>query len=172
MPELIEVVFNLPVDRRFTYAAPPDLEVKAGMRVTAPFGSRRLLGYVVADGVQAPPGLTEIKEVLRRIDEQPLFGPRELSLAQWLSGMYLCSLGEALAAMLPGGRREVEGEELAEEPEAEEEIHLSSRPGSRPWIASSAPGRGCSTCTGSPARARPRSSCAPRGLVLAARHGA
>ena len=126
MPELIEVVFNLPVDRRFTYAAPPDLEVKAGMRVTAPFGSRRLLGYVVADGVQAPPGLAEIKQVLRRIDEQPLFGPRELSLAQWLSGMYLCSLGEAVAAMLPGGRREVVGEELAEEPEAEEEIQLSS----------------------------------------------
>ena len=126
MPELVEVVFNLPVDRRFTYAAPPDLEVKAGMRVTAPFGSRRLLGYVVADGVQAPPGLAEIKQVLRRIDTQPLFGPRELSLAQWLSGMYLCSLGEALAAMLPGGRREVVGEELAEELEAEAEIQLSS----------------------------------------------
>ena len=52
MPELIEVLFNLPVDRRFTYAAPEGLEVKTGMRVTAPFGSRRLLGYVVADGVQ------------------------------------------------------------------------------------------------------------------------
>jgi primosomal protein N' (replication factor Y) len=105
MPELIEVVFNLPVDRRFTYAVPQGLEVKAGMRVTAPFGSRRLLGYVVAEGVQAPAGLSGIKEVLRRIDAQPLFGPLELSLAQWLSGMYLCALGEAVAAMLPGGRR-------------------------------------------------------------------
>ena len=28
--------------------------------------------------------------------------------------MYLCSLGEALAVMLPGGRREVEPEELPE----------------------------------------------------------
>ena len=125
MPELIEVVFNLPVDRRFTYAVPQGLEVKAGMRVTAPFGSRRLLGYVVAEGVQAPAGLSGIKEVLRRIDAQPLFGPLELSLAQWLSGMYLCALGEALAAMLPGGRREVEGEELAEEPEAGADITLS-----------------------------------------------
>jgi primosomal protein N' (replication factor Y) len=125
MPELIEVVFNLPVDRRFTYAAPPGLEVRAGMRVTAPLGSRRLLGYVVADGVRPPAGLAELKEVLRRIDTEPLFGPRELSLAEWLSGMYLCSLGEALAAMLPGGRREVEGEELAEEPEAEAEVLLS-----------------------------------------------
>jgi primosomal protein N' (replication factor Y) len=125
MPELIEVVFNLPVDRRFTYAAPPGLEVRAGMRVTAPLGSRRLLGYVVADGVRPPAGLAELKEVLRRIDTEPLFGPRELSLAEWLSGMYLCSLGEALAAMLPGGRREVEGGELAEEPEAEAEVLLS-----------------------------------------------
>ena len=64
--------------------------------------------------------------MLRRIDAQPLFGPKELSLAQWLSGMYLCALGEALAAMLPGGRREVEGEELAEEPEAGTEITLSA----------------------------------------------
>ncbi len=125
MPELIEVVFNLPVDRRFTYAVPAGLEVKAGMRVSAPFGSRRLLGYVVADGTQAPPGISELKEVLRRIDGAPLFGPRELSLAEWLSGMYLCSLGEALAAMLPGGRREVEGEELAEELEDEGELQLS-----------------------------------------------
>jgi primosomal protein N' (replication factor Y) len=126
MPELIEVVFNLPVDRRFTYAAPVGLEVKAGMRVTAPFGSRRLLGYVVADGVQAPSGLKEIKEVLRRIDPQPLFGSGEIALAEWLSGMYLCSLGEALAAMLPGGRREVEGEDLPEESRAEAEIRLTA----------------------------------------------
>jgi primosomal protein N' (replication factor Y) len=126
MPELVEVVFNLPVDRRFTYAAPEGLEVKAGMRVTAPFGSRRLLGYVVADGAQAPPGLAEVKEVLRRIDPEPLFGAREISLAQWLAGMYLCSLGEALAAMLPGGRREAEAEELVEELQAEPEIRLSA----------------------------------------------
>ena len=126
MPELIEVVFNLPVDRRFTYAVPEGLEVRAGMRVTAPFGSRRLLGYVVADGVQAPPGVTEVKEILRRVDQQPLFGAEHLSMAGWLSGMYLCTLGEALAAMLPGGRREAEVEELAWEPAAEAEILLSA----------------------------------------------
>jgi primosomal protein N' (replication factor Y) len=126
MPELVEVVFNLPVDRRFTYAAPEDLEVKAGMRVTAPFGPRRLLGYVVADGVRAPAGLKEVKQILRRVDPQPLFGPGEIALAEWLAGMYLCSLGEALAAMLPGGRREVEGEELPEEPRVEAEISLTA----------------------------------------------
>jgi primosomal protein N' (replication factor Y) len=115
MPELVEVVFNLPLHRRFTYAVPEGMEIRTGMRVTAPFRSRRLLGYVVAGNVSPPEGVAEIREVLRRIDARPLFEERLLALAGWLSGMYLCSLGEALGAMLPGGRREVESEEMVGE---------------------------------------------------------
>jgi primosomal protein N' (replication factor Y) len=45
-----------------------------------------------------------------------LFDARSVALAQWVADMYLCSVGEALGAMLPGGRREVEPEAVDDGP--------------------------------------------------------
>ena len=123
---LIEVVFNLPIHQRFTYAIPEDQEIASGYRVLAPFGSRRLTGYVVGSGVAAPPGVPEIKQIQRPLDKRPVFDQRQLELAGWLSDMYLCSLGEALATMLPGGRREVEPEEMGGDLAVSKDITLSS----------------------------------------------
>ena len=63
------------------------------------------------------PGV-EVKEVKRVIDTRPLFDGRVIALAAWMSRMYMCSLGEALSAMIPSGRREGETDEfsLADEP--------------------------------------------------------
>ena len=74
----------------------------------APFGRREVLGYVVAETDAAPEGLTEsaIKTVRRVVDAEPLFGPNEIELARWMAGFYLCGFGEALASMIPSGRRE------------------------------------------------------------------
>ena len=123
---LIEVVFNLPIHQRFTYSIPEDQGITSGYRVLAPFGSRRLTGYVVASGVAAPPGVPEIKQIQRPLDKRPVFDQRQLELAGWLSDMYLCSLGEALATMLPGGRREVEPEEMGGDLAVSKDITLSS----------------------------------------------
>ncbi|MBN2553163.1 MAG: primosomal protein N' [Spirochaetales bacterium] len=112
MDRLIEVVFNLPVHQKFTYSLPEHLELSVGYRVVAPFGSRRLTGYVVGVDAAPPPGVPEIKRIERPVDKRPVFDEGLLDLAAWLSDMYLCSLGEAVATMLPGGRREVEPEEM------------------------------------------------------------
>jgi primosomal protein N' (replication factor Y) len=125
MAELIEVVFNLPVATRFVYSVPEGLELGVGCRVVAPLGRRRLTGYVVGTAALAPAGVTEIRPVERIIDQRALFDARLLELAGWLSEMYLCSLGEALAAMLPGGRREVELEEMGGDLAISREVVLS-----------------------------------------------
>ena len=122
---LIEVVFNLPVPQRFTYSVAEDQQVAVGYRVLAPFGSRRLTGYVVGETATPPPGVPEIKQIQRPLDKRPVFDERLLELARWLSDMYLCSLGEALATMLPGGRREVEPEEMGGELAVSKDITLS-----------------------------------------------
>ena len=105
-----EVIFNLPVNHGFTYALPPDTAV--GVRVRAPFGSRQMLGAVVAVDSAPPsdPRIT-VKAVDRIVDRQPVFGQRELDLARWLADFYLCSQGQALFTMLPGGKRESDSEE-------------------------------------------------------------
>ncbi|TVQ96611.1 MAG: primosomal protein N', partial [Spirochaetaceae bacterium] len=108
----LEVAFNIPVGDSFTYRAPANSDALVaqgalGLRVVAPFGRRSLAGFVVGSH-RSPPAGVAIKEITRFIDTEPLFDARYLELARWVSRLYLCSLGEALAAMLPGGRRETE----------------------------------------------------------------
>ncbi|MDC7232272.1 MAG: primosomal protein N' [Spirochaetales bacterium] len=109
-PEYIEVVFNLPLDSRFSYTLPEGEERTPssviGCRVKAAFGRRTLTGWVVSTGSVLPESVKEAKAVEKILDEQPLFDDSLLKLAQWMSGFYLCSLGEALSVMLPGAKRE------------------------------------------------------------------
>lgn len=83
----------------------------------APFGRRETLGYVVAVRSEAPAGLAEsaLKRVRRVVDAEPLFAEGEIELARWMAKFYLCGVGEALAAMLPSGRREVSPPSLGED---------------------------------------------------------
>jgi primosomal protein N' (replication factor Y) len=109
------LVFDIPAKERFTYRnfsedpSPGKGKNQAafGKRAMAPFGKRELLGYIVAERAEAPPGMEPraIREIRRVVDAEPVFGEEDLALAAWISGYYLCSLGEALAAMIPSGRR-------------------------------------------------------------------
>ncbi|MDR1317181.1 MAG: primosomal protein N' [Spirochaetales bacterium] len=117
----VEVVFNIPAARSFTYSSPQALS--PGCRVVAPFRGRSLTGFVTASSAQAPAAGFEIKSLSRVIDEQPLFDAVYLDLAKWVASMYFASLGETLSAMIPGARREsevsgiaVDQEEVAETP--------------------------------------------------------
>jgi len=118
MGRFVEVAFNLPVKREFTYALPDGIDAPVGCRVSAPFGSRLLTGLVVGAPEKPPGGVSGIKDVKRAIDKRALVDERTLELARWMARMYMCSLGEAAFAVLPGGRREGEAEEfpLEEEP--------------------------------------------------------
>ncbi len=104
--KFIEIIFNTPVPGSYTYRVPEGMEIPVGVRVAAPFGSRKMNGFVIKTGVPEPEGDFKIKEISRCIDKEPVFSKREAELASWIAGMYFCSQGEALSAMLPGGKRE------------------------------------------------------------------
>ena len=125
MGEYLEVVFNLPVDRRFVYEVPAGIAVEPGMRVVAPFGGRRLTGFAVGRTAKLPAEVRELRTIERVIDSRPIFDERVLQLARWVAEMYLCAFGEALSAMLPGGRREREPEDLGGELALSREVTLS-----------------------------------------------
>ncbi len=110
MNRFCSVAFNLPLAQVFTYECAAFTECEVGRRVSAPFGGRTLQGFVVEMKDSAPAGDFEIKPLARLIDKEPVFGERTLALASWISGLYLCSLGEALSLMVPGGKREMETE--------------------------------------------------------------
>ena len=100
------VVLNTPVRQQFSYAVPPGMDIRIGMRALVPFGHREMTAYVVGlEDSMSPEGYT-LKNIKRLIDKEPLFGLAEVALSQWMSRFYLCSQGEALSNMIPSGRRD------------------------------------------------------------------
>ena len=106
MSRYLQVAFNLPVQQTFTYLDLDDGATVSGVRVVAPFGKRRVTGFVIGTPRQPPAGV-DLRAIGRRVDAQPVFDSALLGLAQWVADTYLCAVGEALAAMIPSGRREI-----------------------------------------------------------------
>ncbi len=102
----VEVACNVPVDRLFTYRSPDDAVLPVGTRVSVPFGRRNVTGYVVAHRARPPDGVAAVRPISRVVGAEPLFDETYLPLADWVRRMYFASLGETLAAMIPGGTRE------------------------------------------------------------------
>jgi primosomal protein N' (replication factor Y) len=133
MIRFAKVVFNIPVNKFFTYSLPDVLpwetemecvdgriKVEEGFRVIATLGKRKLPGFVVGLSGKRPKGDYEIKPVERIVDIKPLFGDKLLGLAEWMSKTYMCSLGEALSTILPGARREKDDRELLNDYEVQD----------------------------------------------------
>ena len=120
-PFYLDVVFNLPVAGTFSYKAPEKSpEFPMGYRVAAPFGSRKLIGFVVGTASVPPPEVRELKSIERFVDSEPLFDSEYLKLAKWTAHMYFSSLGESLFSMLPGGKKETEPPSLLVEEDVPE----------------------------------------------------
>ncbi len=119
MAEFLEVLFDVPGMGALSYRNDAARPASFGQRVAAPLGRREATGFVVgeSDGCSLPEG--QIKRITRRIDDEPLFDARVLELARWVAGMYFCAPGEALAAMLPSGRREPGAGAALDAPEPE-----------------------------------------------------
>ena len=95
------VSLPIPLDQPFTYALPSTLahRVQPGCRVLVPFGSRKLSGVVLDVHADRPPGT--LREILRLLDEEPVFDADLMKLGGWVSDYYCAPLGETLRAMAP-----------------------------------------------------------------------
>ncbi|MBI9102982.1 MAG: primosomal protein N' [Spirochaetales bacterium] len=102
----LQIVFNLPLQGPFSYLLPEDMEAHIGFRIEAMFGRRKLTGFVVGTSEERPAGDFQIKPIIRAIDKAPVFTISQVDLSEWMAATYFCTPGEALSAMLPGGRRE------------------------------------------------------------------
>lgn len=96
-----DVSLPVPVDRSFTYELPLTLRhrVKRGSRVSVPFGSRRMVGVVLAVHDTKPE--QKAREVLQLLDEEPVLEEGLFGLAAWIAEYYCAPLGEVLRGMLP-----------------------------------------------------------------------
>ncbi len=110
---IIRVAFETAADMEFDYLVPDEFwPIETGQRVEAPFGRKDKLekGFcveVVAEGQEHKGANGEgrkfkLKKISCVIDEEPLLDAALLELAWWISGYYVCPLGQVLAAMVPG----------------------------------------------------------------------
>ena len=99
----VDVVFNLSIERSFTYILPPEFlsPISVGQRVLAPFGKRELTGIVINVSEKSP-GI-KCKEIVDVLDEKPLVSKEMLELSRWMADYYLASWGTTLQIALPKG---------------------------------------------------------------------
>ena len=99
-----QVVFDVPLDRTFDYLVPADLEgrVKAGLRVTAPFGRLLTTGLVVGTSDRSAfAGQPLMKEIACVLDERPVFGSDLFALADFIKRTWGGPIGQILFALVP-----------------------------------------------------------------------
>ncbi|MCQ2591538.1 MAG: primosomal protein N' [Treponema sp.] len=112
----LEIILNLPVDQGFTYSyippenEKPELKPEIGKRAEIMFGNKKTQGFIIniLDHIpeNCPVDSSKIRPIKRILDKEPLFNNELVELAKWVAHYYLCTLGEAVFAMIPSGRRE------------------------------------------------------------------
>lgn len=99
----LEIVFNLPLDKAFTYLKPKEIkESLVGCRVVATIKGRGYKGVVVKEPTTLDGDFTPLN-IKSRIDNEPVCGEIEFEIAKWMSNYYHASFGECLFACIPAG---------------------------------------------------------------------
>ena len=109
MAAFFDLVFDIPADQAFTYCIDEKSEAACGKRAMVPFGRRECLGYIIAERESPPDGVKDeaVKRIRRVVDGEPVFNQSDVDIARWMAGFYLCGTGQALASMIPSGKRMV-----------------------------------------------------------------
>ena len=105
MTLFVDVILPLPLPKLYTYRVPFDWNdhIKQGSRVIVQFGKKKIITAIVAAIHETPPEIYEAKYILEILDEHPSVNPTQLKLFEWMSGYYLCNIGDVLTAALPAG---------------------------------------------------------------------
>ncbi|MDG1310138.1 MAG: primosomal protein N' [Flavobacteriaceae bacterium] len=99
----IDVILPLSLERNFTYAitkAEVDF-IKRGVRVAVPFGKNKVYTGIVYNIHHNAPTAYDAKSIQSILDEFPVVNQYQFKLWEWMSGYYLCSMGEIMRAALP-----------------------------------------------------------------------
>ncbi|MGE5944148.1 MAG: primosomal protein N', partial [Flavobacteriales bacterium] len=103
MPNFIDVIIPIPLQKLFTYSitkAEADF-LKIGMRVSVPFGKSKIYTGIVYNIHNDAPVTYEAKEIHQILDDSPIVNEKQLQLWHWIADYYMCTLGDVMRAALP-----------------------------------------------------------------------
>lgn len=97
-----EVILPLALPKTYTYSVPAIFtgKVKPGCRVEVVLGKNKRYAGIIKTIITTPP-VYPTKDILNVLDDEPVLYLQQLQLWNWMSGYYMCSEGEVMAAALP-----------------------------------------------------------------------
>lgn len=99
-----DIILPLALPKRtYTYAVPDSLAayIQKGVRVEVQFGPSKLYSGLVERVHDEKPDY-RVKSIQAVLDEVSVVSPQQLKMWDWLSEYYCCTLGEVMAAAMPG----------------------------------------------------------------------
>lgn len=100
--QFIHLALPTPLNQTFTYLPLANQPLPlVGTRVKAPFGSRQLVGVVLAVNSSCQLPANKLKRCLVYLDETPLFSSQDIKFLTWVSRYYHQPLGEVLSLAMP-----------------------------------------------------------------------
>lgn len=97
----------VPLFKLFEYLAPEDSQnLKAGIRLEVPFGSRSKIAFLIATSFENEHPIEKLKPITRIIDDTPLLAEIDLKLLHWVAGYYHHPIGEVMSAAFPVALRQ------------------------------------------------------------------
>ena len=103
---LVDIILPLAIRDCYTYSIPDGLSLPTpGTRVIVPLMKKEVRGVVLREHTEPidPAFADKIRPITAIVDTAPVVSQEQLTLWQWMNGYYMCSLGEVMAAALPGG---------------------------------------------------------------------
>jgi primosomal protein N' (replication factor Y) len=101
---ILQIALDTPLRRVFDYlprggstGSPPPV----GVRVSVPFGRRKLIGVLVALTAKSSIPSSKLRTVYEILDSTPIIDPVTFDLLTWAAGYYHHPIGEVFAAALP-----------------------------------------------------------------------
>ncbi|OEG71628.1 hypothetical protein ATZ36_02590 [Candidatus Endomicrobiellum trichonymphae] len=100
---VLESAVPVPLNKIFYYLPPESVcpESIVGKRVKVQFGKRILTAYAISCRNVENDSSLKLKRIIKVVDDDSLITRETMELADYISKNYVCSLGEALASIIP-----------------------------------------------------------------------
>lgn len=110
---IVEIALSCPLRQTFDYLSDDLAESwQTGMRVSVPFGSRQLIGIVIAIKSISEQTISKLKKIDQKLDHQAFLPNEIMQLVQWVSRYYHHPIGECFQAALPKRLRLGDADEM------------------------------------------------------------
>lgn len=109
---VLRMAIPSPLRRHFDYLPPENLTTEAvaalqpGQRLRVPFGSRELVGYLIAIVKESETPVENLKRAIELLDPTAMLPDTLVQLCHWAADYYLHPAGEVFAATFPKALRE------------------------------------------------------------------